>query len=75
MLKLAGVKSTSLSLLALCGLFLLLAQFQAQWQSKLSLINNLVYPLLVITAVFATQFNRSRVALLVRVLGALFIFT
>ncbi len=64
LLKLAGVKSTSLSLLGLCGLFLLLVQFQVQWQSKLSLINNLVYPLLVITAVFATQFNRSRVALL-----------
>lgn len=64
MLKLAGVKSTFLSLLAVCGLFLLLTQFQTQWQSKLSLINNLVYPLLIITAVFATLFNRSRVAIL-----------
>ena len=64
LLKLAGVKSTSLSLVAVCGLFLLLTQFQTQWQSKLSLINNLVYPLLIITAIFATQFNRSRVAIL-----------
>ncbi|NYR13209.1 GGDEF domain-containing protein [Pseudoalteromonas sp. MIP2626] len=62
--KLKGIKSTFLSLIIVLGLFSLLIQFQAQWQDKLIIINYLVYPLLIITAIFATQFNRSRVAIL-----------
>jgi diguanylate cyclase (GGDEF)-like protein len=58
------MKSTFLCLVAVTGLFSLLIHFQIQWQSKLTLINYLVYPLLIVTAIFATQFNRSRIAIL-----------
>jgi diguanylate cyclase (GGDEF)-like protein len=64
LVKLKGMKSTFLCLVAVTGLFSLLIHFQIQWQSKLTLINYLVYPLLSITAIFATQFNRSRIAIL-----------
>jgi diguanylate cyclase (GGDEF)-like protein len=64
LVKLKGIKSTVLCLVAVTGLFSLLIHFQIQWQSKLTLINYLVYPLLSITAIFATQFNRSRIAFL-----------
>ena len=64
MIKLKGMKSTFLCLVAVTGLFSLLIHFQILWQSKLTLINYLVYPLLSITAIFATQFNRSRIAIL-----------
>ncbi|MDO6650789.1 GGDEF domain-containing protein [Colwellia sp. 1_MG-2023] len=58
------MKSTFLCLMAVTGLFSLLIHFQIQWQSQLTLINYLVYPLLIVTAIFATQFNRSRIAIL-----------
>ncbi|WP_404340761.1 diguanylate cyclase [Pseudoalteromonas mariniglutinosa] len=64
MLKLKGVKSTFLSLGAVFGIFALLIHFQSQWQDKLTIVNYLVYPLLAVTTLFATQFNRSRVAIL-----------
>jgi diguanylate cyclase (GGDEF)-like protein len=64
LLKLKGIKSTFISSMAVMGLFSVLIYFQAQWQDKLTIVNYLVYPLLIITAIFATQFNRSRVALL-----------
>ncbi len=64
MVKLKGMKSTLLCLIAVTGLFSLLIHFQMQWQSKLTLVNFLVYPLLIVTAIFATQFNRSRIAIL-----------
>ncbi|MCQ8878019.1 GGDEF domain-containing protein [Pseudoalteromonas shioyasakiensis] len=63
-MKLKGVKSTFLSLGGVACLLALLIYFQAQWQGQLPLISYLVYPLLVITAVFSAQFNRSRVAIL-----------
>ncbi|MBU2924409.1 GGDEF domain-containing protein [Colwellia sp. C2M11] len=64
LVKLKGMKSTFLCLMAVTGLFSLLIHFQIQWQSQLTLINYLVYPLLIVTAIFATQFNRSRIAIL-----------
>lgn len=64
LVKLKGIKSTIFSAIAVLALFSLLVHFQALWQGKLAIIDYLVYPLLVITAIFATQFNRSRVALL-----------
>lgn len=64
LVKLKGMKSTLLCLIAVTGLFSLLIHFQMQWQSKLTLVNFLVYPLLIVTAIFATQFNRSRIAIL-----------
>nr|WP_306174014.1 GGDEF domain-containing protein [Pseudoalteromonas shioyasakiensis] len=53
-----------MSLGGVACLLALLIYFQAQWQGQLPLISYLVYPLLVITAVFSAQFNRSRVAIL-----------
>jgi len=64
LVKLKGIKSTFLCLVAVTGLFSLLIHFQIQWQSQLTLVNYLVYPLLLITAIFSTQFNRSRIAIL-----------
>ena len=64
MLDFKGIKSTFLSALGISGLFFGLIHFEALWQDKLTIINYLVFPLLIITAVFATQFNRSRIAIL-----------
>lgn len=62
--KLDGLKPTVLSLVVSGGVFALLMHFQPLWLSKLTLIDYLVYPLLVITALFSAQFNRSRIAIL-----------
>jgi diguanylate cyclase (GGDEF)-like protein len=64
LLDFKGIKSTFLSALGILGLFFGLIHFEALWQDKLTIINYLVFPLLIITAVFATQFNRSRIAIL-----------
>lgn len=64
LLRLTGIKSTCVSLIITFGIISLLIYFPTQWQNKLTQINYLVYPLLVITALFAAQFNKSRIAIL-----------
>ena len=66
--KLIGLKATLLSLIGATVMFALTIHyqsiFQALWQDKLAVITYLLYGVLVITALFSAQFNRSRVTLL-----------
>ena len=66
--KLIGLKATLLSLIGATVMFALTIHYQsiyqAQWHDKLALITYLLYGMLIITAVFSAQFNRSRVTLL-----------
>lgn len=67
-----GLKPTFISLTGTAVLVALLLHFQTFWQGKLHLVDYLVYPLLAVTALFAAQFNRSRVTI-VCVIWALFL--
>jgi diguanylate cyclase (GGDEF)-like protein len=66
--KLLGLKATFLSLIGATIVFALTIHYQSiyqtQWQEKLNSITYLLYGVLVITALFSAQFNRSRVTLL-----------
>ncbi len=76
--KLLGLKATFLSLIGATVLFALTIHYQSiyqtQWQDKLNVITILLYGVLVITALFSAQFNRSRVTLLCLLWG-LFLVT
>lgn len=66
---LSGLKPTLVTAAGATVLFALLLHYQNYWQDKLHLVNYLVYPLLLITGLFAAQFNRSRVAILCLIWG------
>ena len=62
--KLEGLKTTIPTLMGTVVIFGLLMHFQLHWQAHLGLVTQLVLPVLVLTALFAAWFNRSRIALL-----------
>ncbi len=59
----SSIKKSLISLLGFLILFLLINEFQSVWSAKITLIEQVLYGLLVATAVLASYFNRSRLAL------------
>ena len=62
-----GLKNTLISLAFISLLFFALINTQSHWLPWLSVLDALPYGLLILTALFAAQFNRSRFTLLASV--------
>ena len=59
----SGLKSSILSLSAFAALFILVEQYPIYWSVKISLIEQVLYGLFVLTIVLSSYFNRSRLTL------------